>query len=373
MTLQSDATGTATFVDNGTTSITNATVQQYLTSGRNWYVSIPVTGAGIAALSTATSVVCYSEPTALWKTETVDSTLNPLRGYISVNTGSSAAISFTGSLNTGSKTITLPRTFGVTKSGFNLVGNPYPSYLNWDLATLSNIETTMWYRTKTVETTPVYTFDTYNSTGGVGTNNNLAGAVTKYIPPMQAFWVRVKAPVLSHDTIGTLTFDNTMRLHANSTTNLLKAPAAKNSPQQVLRLQVSNGINSDEAIVLFNPNASSGLDDYDSQKMTNGNAAIPEIYTTTGNEQLVINGLNNTDINSELPVGFTTGEANTFTLKATELTNFDAGTQVILKDNMLNTQQDLTEGVAYSFTSDVATNSKTFQSGFQKSIYSFWY
>src|SRR5574344_552336 len=40
--LNSDATGTATFIDNGTTNITAANVQQYLNTARNWYISSPV-------------------------------------------------------------------------------------------------------------------------------------------------------------------------------------------------------------------------------------------------------------------------------------------------------------------------------------------
>jgi len=55
------------------------------------------------------------------------SALNPLRGYVSAATTS---LGFTGTLNSGLKTIALTRTAGKTKAGFNLVGNPYPSYLD---------------------------------------------------------------------------------------------------------------------------------------------------------------------------------------------------------------------------------------------------
>ena len=144
----------------------------------------------MAALSTAGSVVCYDEPSASWVAPT-ESTLSPMRGYISVSTNSTGTISYTGTLNTGTLTpITLTRQ-GATKTGFNLVGNPYPSYLDWSLASAANpgVMTTMWYRTKTV--TDAYTFDTYNAAGGTYTTNG-ANTVSNLIPPMQAFWVRVK-------------------------------------------------------------------------------------------------------------------------------------------------------------------------------------
>jgi hypothetical protein len=168
---------------------------------------------------------------------------------------------------------------------------------------------------------------------------------------MQAFWVRANAGG------GTLSLDNTMRSHS-ATANLLKAPSATKVAQQLLRLQVSNGTNSDEAVVYFNANASDGYDAYDSPKMMNANASIPEIYTIAGSEQLVINGLNRVMPNEELPLGFNTGASNSFTIKATEISNFDAGTQIILKDNVLMTEQELTDSTAYSFTSD-ATSSAT--------------
>jgi len=355
LTLNSDATGTATFVDNGTATISTANVLQHLTAGRNWYISSPITAATSGALSSATSVVSYNEPTAAWITENA-STLNPLKGYIAVTPQASSAITFTGTLNTGNKSITVTRTPNVAKSGFNLVGNPYPSYLNWDLAyaASTNLQSSVWFRTKTVETSSVYTFDTYNAVDGVGTNNNLAASVTKYIPPMQAFWVRVA----EGQTSGTMRMNNTMRTHRDISTNKFRAPA--HADQQLIRLLVSNGVNKDEAIVLFNPNASDGFDEFDSQKMSNANAVIPEIYTTIGDQQLVINGLSTMTTDTELPLGFNTLQSNTFSIKASEISNFSSDVQIILKDKLLNTKTDLAGGAEYTFASDAINTTSRF-------------
>jgi hypothetical protein len=173
---------------------------------------------------------------------------------------------------------------------------------------------------------------------------------------MQAFWVRVAAG----NATGSLTFDNTMRSHKGVIMNRLKAPAVTNSVQQVLRLQVSNGVNSDEAIILFNPNASNGFDDYDSPKMTNANASIPEIYTLSGTEQVVINGLKSVETSPVLALGFTTGQENSFTIKASEISNFDVNTKIMLKDNVLHTEQELTLGVPYAFKSSIISNADRF-------------
>lgn len=350
--LQSTASGTASFVDENTSgSAITATVQQYLTSGRNWYMTIPVQSASTTNFSSAGSVVRYYEPNGQWYTQTVDSVFNPMRGYISAATATTGAVSFTGTLNTGEKYIDLTRTSTAAKPGFNLVGNPYPSFVNWESATKTNLETTMWYRSRNAGNS-TYIFDTYNATTHAGTGNN-GTTVTTNIPPMQAFWVRVA----TGNTTGRLTLNNTMRSHGSGTERM-KAPKA--TEQQLLRLQVSNGTNSDEAIVVFNANASNNLDAYDSYKMSNNNMAVPEIYTLIANEELVINGMNSNNLQAEIPLGFRTGTLSTFSLKATEATNFKSDTHIILKDNVLNKQTDLTDGSQYTFSSDVANTTGRF-------------
>jgi FtsP/CotA-like multicopper oxidase with cupredoxin domain len=348
------ANGTGTFVDNGTTTTTVggvANVQQYLTGGRNWYVSSPVTTATTASISTASSIQSYAENTVNWNLEST--TLNVLKGYVA-NIATTGNITFAGdALNTGAKTVILTR-LGAAKAGYNLVGNPYPSYLNWDNVTSnsSNLESTMWYRSKNAGNT-AYVFDTYNSNGGIGTNNN-GVRVTSQIPPIQAFWVRVAS-----GTSGTLALDNTMRSHEGVVSNRLKTPELFTAEPK-LYLQVSNGINSDEAIVVVNPNASNGFDPFDSEKMTNGNALVPEIYTFAGTEPVVINGLNSITPNQELALGFTTGESNTFNIKATDISNFDADTKIILKDKQLSVEKELTTANSYSFTSTPVSTSTRF-------------
>jgi len=352
--LQSDDSGTATFLDNGSTnSAVPATVQQYLPSVRNWYMSSPVYGATAPAGNTYYKYIEAANNGTTWTPVSSGSDFDLMTGYI-VKPGAATTFAFSGALNTGVKQITGLTSTATAKTGFNLVGNPYPSYVNWMSATKTNLSTTIWYRTQNSAKTPAYVFDTYNETANTGTNNNGVAAVTEMIPPMQAFWVKVNA-----GTTGSLAFDNNMRSHQDVTTNKFRSPAA-NATQQVLRLQVSNGANSDEAIVLFNTNATDGFDAYDSQKMTNGNASIPEIYTLAGTEKVVINGLNSIATNETIPLGFTTGSTNSFSIKATQASNFDADTKIVLIDNVLQAEQDISDGTPYYFTSDIASTDNRF-------------
>ena len=347
VTLQSDATGTETLVDNTTSSpqAVTATVQQYVTSGRNWYMSIPLASGASSLLSRGTSVVCYNEPTSAWIAPAAN-TLDKLRGYVQVATstpsvtGTTGTVDFTGVVNTGAHSINLSRTTGQT--GFNLVGNPYPSYLDWNLVTRTNVLPTLWYRTKEGG---VYKFYTYVANGSAGVGS--PATVTNKIPPMQAFWVRV-------NTIGTgsIAVDNTMRAHKDVAGNIMKAPSE--SSQKLLRLQVSNGVNTDETVLYFNANASDAFDQYDAQKRSNEELAVPEIYTQVGTEELVINGMSAVKYDTEIPIGFSTEQANDFSISANEITNFEAGMRVILIDKQNpSVETELTSGATYSFSAPV--------------------
>jgi hypothetical protein len=364
--------GTATIKDlnalGGLTVSGTKSIEQYLTTGRNWYVSSPVATALSsvfgAVAPTTNKLYWYNEPqgsslTLNWPQISDNvTTLGVTRGYVA-NMPANGVITFMGgALNTGAITTgvnsvpALSRTTGQTKEGFNLVGNPYPSYLNWsDVATAStNVDATMWYRTKVGVDYKYYTYLT--GTGALEQDGiTVPAGVSNLIPPMQAFWVRVTAG----QTSGTLAFTNSMRAHKDISGNALRAPSAKKSTNQLIRLQVSNGISDDETVVYFNPNVTNGLDNYDSPKMFNNNDAIPELYTTVDAEKLVINGMQNMPLNQEIALGFVPGSASSFSIKANEISNLPSNVKVILKDNVTLAETDLTDGAtAYQFAPEVS-------------------
>ena len=357
LTLKSDASGTATLLNNGTVTVVGSSnVEQYLSTARNWYVSSPLSSGTAPA---GYSYFQYNEPgdnldlsgqaTAYWKNVSVASPLTVGRGYVAVLASAPATINFTGgTLNSANKTLSLTRTSGKDKEGFNLVGNPYPSYLDiTDLKLNSNIESSFWIRSKTTN----YVFDTYNLASDVATTNS--GLVTtSKIPPMQAFWLRV----VNGNVTASVTLEESKRMHQDVAQNKFRAP----STQKLVRLQVSNGTIGDEAVIYFNANAADGYDRYDSPKMSNNVTAIPEIYTLVGNEQVAINGLNEMGTSKTLTLGFKAGETATYSIKATQVSNFDTDTRIVLKDMLLNTEHELTQGEVYTFTSGATNSSSRF-------------
>jgi len=348
----SSASGTGTLINGGTLTNTNASVQQYLPDVRNWYVSSPVSNT---LAPTGFTYYKYSESASNWPSVAVNDALDKGTGYIALPGSTASTLTFTtqlgGTLNSGNVDVSLTHS-GATKTGFNLIGNPYPCHLGWTYdfvnANSALIESSIWIRTNagTTNNSGQWSFATYNASSSESVplvaNNGI-------IAPMQAFWVRAK-------TAGTLTLNsNLTKSHQSS--NPLKVRAATNDDRQRIRLEVSNGTATDESLIFFDTAASNGYDNYDSPKMANNNVDIPEIYTMVNGRKLVMNGMNGIVNDMEIPIGFTTGKSNAFTLKTTQLSNLDADVKVYLKDNNnVNSLTELNLNEEYTFTSDITEN-----------------
>lgn len=357
LTLQSNETGNATFVNTTATVLSiNANVEQYLSASHAWYLSTPVSGT--VSPTNLSRIQGYNEGIGTgddWSA--TQTTMTALKGYITTPTSAPITTVFTGTLNSGSINIPLTRVNAsdANKSGFNLIGNPYPSYLDWK-AVWSNTPnqsimptSTMWYRTKVSGS---WAFSTVNGASGEASPSD----VSYKIPPMQAFWVRAS-------TVGNSNLQLTPSMTLDeSTSNLLKAPACTKMDRQLLRLKIqSSNANTDELVIYADSKASNEFDAYDSPKMSNANVLIPEIYTIVGNENLVINGLKTFSNNMIIPLGFVPGSSTSFSIQASEINNFTADTHIYLRDNMLNVQQELVVGDPYTFASDAASTIARFE------------
>ncbi len=362
--IESDTNGNGTLVESGsTTTVTGTTtVKQYLPQGRNWYVGSPIetniATTGNLTAAGATSVSYYSEKNG-WQHGYTGNLAEGL-GYVAASSTGTATnkVNFVGQLNSGDVSITLTKK-GSSFIGYNLIANPYPSYIN-PMAAInlnSNLEKTIWYRTRKTVAPYEYKFETVNTTSGVGTNAAGTGMVTGHIPPMQAFWVRTNADEQP------FTFTNAMRVHAGNVTvgaetvptTVLKSK--KQDSQSILRLVLSGNAGTDEAVLYVDANASNLYDKFDSRKMfESATSNNPEIYTTVGNEKLVINGLNTIPYDVEIPLGFTAKQTGDYSISRSEMTNFDADTRIVLKDKQYPTSEvELTEGTVYKFTSQSTT------------------
>ncbi|MDP4596855.1 MAG: T9SS type A sorting domain-containing protein, partial [Crocinitomicaceae bacterium] len=310
-------------------------------NGRFWYVASPTSAATSSAFDAAGANIVkhYNENTFSWSE--INDNNTPLvvgKGYY-VRPTATTTLNFTGGqLNNGSYTSNLTRT-GTTNSfrGYNLVSNPYPSYLDWNGVNRTNVATTMWYRTANQAGTAV--FDTYNADAGIGTNVNQQGAVTRYIPPMQSYWVFVT----TNNPTGSISYDNQQRSHFQSGIQGLKS-TAQDFPM-FLRLNVHQGSFSDQIVVFMKPEASSNFDVFDSEKMFL--SGVPQLYTKVSNKKLVINGMKNNKKHVRIPLVLDIPSAGYYHFSAEEFNTEDG--LILLEDVQEGVVQDLTQNQTYAF------------------------
>ncbi|GHT09999.1 hypothetical protein FACS189426_09530 [Bacteroidia bacterium] len=264
--------GNSGFIEVAGVTVTTP-VTLTLAKGRNWYLSSPVVAAKAnTAFAAAGFVEYYDEPRTTpysASDQTIDgwvniagsaNTLVPGKGYVVYADGEGeVTYTFIGEPNTGDVEVPLTRTADVTKEGFNLVGNPYLSYIDWNAVSSVNgdiVEPTIWYRTKT----EAYQFYTYNSESGLS-DPVLEEYSLQYIPPMQGFWVRAA-------NAGTFKFTEGAKV-SNETAgadngNLLRQATGNQRP--LVRLQLADGGKTDRAVIFADKNAKDGFDRYDSEK-----------------------------------------------------------------------------------------------------------
>jgi len=348
--LQSDsAEGTATLIHGGQIHPTGTCIaSQFISAGRNWYISSPVTTAtaNVFDVEETNKMWAYDEtgtnPSTWWSEISQNSQLlTPTIGYIA-HTFTSEPYSFSSpTFNSGNIIINnLSITPSNPKHGYHLLGNPYPSYLDPSSAFLGaeNFETTIWYRTYSNGS---YLFKTYNYTAGIGQTGTTAN-----IPPMQSFWVRVT------DSSNNIVLNDSMRSHYQVGDSHLKS----NQNNEVIRIFLSNNTHSDEAIVLFNTNSGSGYTKWDSEKQMSGN--VPQLWSMENGKNLSINSLPEIHIGLSIPLFMNIHQQGAHQISF-QLDDFSGSDLIILEDKLLNTFHDIRSG-AYLFNSQITSNEQRF-------------
>ncbi|MDP4266939.1 MAG: T9SS type A sorting domain-containing protein [Bacteroidota bacterium] len=341
---------TGSLIDNGTlTVVGTTTVQRYISGAttRTWYISSPVSNATASTIgfpdgTDSKRLFTYSVTTNQYSGVSSGSTpLTPMQGFSFRERYASSpdnVFQFTGNLNTGSVSINL--TSGGTGAGWNLVGNPYPSAIDWKASsgwTKNKISNQFCFRTNG-------TWSTYNGTSGLATNGG-----SQYIPAMQGFWVKDTA------SGGSLGVTNAVRVH---NTQVFYKSANEG---EILHLKVQNDTISDEAIIGFMNGAKDSHDAYDTDKFLDTDQKVPQIYTKIGKIAVAANVSDKLDGIKIFPIRIRIGVKGNYNINASGLNNFDEGTTIILKDLVLNNEQDLKTNPKYSFTSDIVADSNRFE------------
>lgn len=338
--LKGNTTTTASLLEEptGSSIVTGFTYVEKYWTGTTWhYYSSPVSNATTNDFL-GYFVRKYNEPTLNYTSLLNNyTTLETMRGYtVKRGTGSQSLV-IKGALNTGSKSYNLSYTPSIVNAedrGWNIVGNPYPSAIDWDDPdwTKTNVDDAVYFFNEATASYHTYI-------GGVGT----PGSVTSIIPAMQGFFA------IANNTGASLAVNNGVRLHSAQTYYKKSA-----TTQQLIRLAASGDVYTDEAVVRFNNDAANGFDsNFDAYKIDGGSDGVPQISTVINDNERIALAINTMpfDYTTTIPVAFTSKTAGKFKIEATEIANLEEYQQVLLTDITTGKSIDLrTNHYAFNYT-----------------------
>jgi hypothetical protein len=289
----------------------------------------------------ATVASNYSDFDKGWVSPTaLSETMTRTRGYTVQATASTRPVRFTGTFNTGTQNSGALARGTADAAGWQLLGNPYPSPLDWSTvapAQRPGMDAAIYVFRSTGQYTGTYRAYT-NSIG----ESPLVEAGSGYF-----------ARVTATGTAGAVNLTNANRVTTFGTQNAFGRPTADLRPQ--LQLRVQDDSRADATYLYFENGATTAIDtEYDAVKLPNPSGL--SLGTLAGTTPLAIQGLAPLTGTAEVvvPLALTTPAAGSYAFEVADLANF-AGLAVYLRDTEAGTQQVLTVGGHYAFTLATAT------------------
>jgi hypothetical protein len=363
LTLVSTASQTALIDGTGSGSVSgDVTMQRYLSSALGYkYISSPFNNTTVNAFTTyinlsATFPTFYrydeNKVTAGWVSYTSTSgSLSPMVGY-AANFGptpNDINISITGVVNNGPMSISLSNNGKPYTQGFNLVGNPYPSPIDWDAGagwTKTNIGAAIHFYNATDQYTGTYT----HVVNGFGSS---------IIPSMQGFFVSVTNPGSA-----TLVFANSVRVSNNSSGFSKSAAYSETRPYIRLTAGYADEKNpADPVIIYFDEKASVEFDSkLDALKLMNTDVKVPNFYALSADAKLIsIGAIPYPDSMSVVPLGLKTEQAGWISFIATSIENMPSGLQIYFLDNKTGIYTDLLQSTGFKLNMIAGTVENRFR------------
>lgn len=298
----------------------------------------------------------FSEPENMWiNTKADDGSWNNMfenkflvgKGYL-IAYDTDVTKTFTGELNSFPASSPLEQSCTNTAlrgEGWNLLGNPFPSALDWNLLTRGEgIDSALYYYNNDAEN-----YQYFLPLPGLG--SGYIGNGSQYIPPMQGFMVHAKSTGTK-----TVSISNAARTHSGKDTYYKSGQSVPGS----MSLTVSINGKKDETFIHFNNQATTAFDgEYDAYKLKSYSSEVPKIYTKgSDNNELAINGLPELSGDMTIPVYFEAAIEGTYTLTA----NLEQlqGTQVLLEDKTENITRNISQNPVYTFSASPGENANRF-------------
>jgi hypothetical protein len=358
LSLLSSASQTALVDGAGTGEVLgNLTMQRYLYNSLGYkYISAPFQSATVNEMadevnlsSTFPNFYKYHEnrQSAGWVSLTdPGSLLIPFHGY-AVNLGTSLlpiTAAMTGVANNGQFSLTLYNHNQPFTKGFNLVGNPYPSPVDWDIAegwSRNNVDNAVYYFNAGTANRYKGTYSSYIN--GISSD----GFATGVVPAMQGFFVHVSDGVFP--VTGTLTINNKARVN-NLSPYYHKTAMVQMKP--LIRLKagfVEHKHVADPLVVYFDERASDNFEsELDALKVLNTDERVPNFYVLSGAQRLSVSALSTfTDTIAIIPLGLTTELEGWISFDTVSLQNLPYGVHPYFVDVKTGVVQDIQKQPRY--------------------------
>ena len=308
--------------NNGVT----ATVKRDISSGIWHLISAPLTNA-TAGTFMGDYLQSWNETTSLW-TEIYEpgTALVPVKGY-SLWPAASKTYSFSGAVNTGNKSMTITYTNPPDdeNDGANLLGNPYPSYIDWD--GLNETYGAIYY---------------WNGTGYYTWNNG--GYGSQFVSPIQGFFIIAQSG-------GTFSLTNNNRCHSDPSFYKSVQEITANS---IVLESVSLGY-SDKLYITLDNGTSEGFDlDRDAYKLLSYTDGLSELYSYTGDKKLSIDVRPGCEV---VQLGFTNTQSGEYNIGVFEKADI---AKAELEDTKTGVFHDLLSG-SYTFNYQTGEDDKRFK------------
>ena len=333
----------ASFINNGVLAVSSVEYNRYVPVGAFEYISTPISGqkTGVFGPLGATSAAgnglfTFNVTNDDWTSPiTVGNTLiNTMQGFAFI-ANSNQTVTFSGTgFYSGNQTIQLSK----AANGFNLVGNPYPSAIDWDLETAwtrVDVSPNIWINFANEPTEA--NFATYNWDTDVQTNwvANI-GTDLGIIAPTQAFWVENISETPPPSLVD-LTVMPTAQVHS---ANVVNKKSTSENP--LIRLQAQRSGYSDEMVIYFHSEATEGMDRFDTRKKL-GSGAYPQLYAPVADAIAAVNTLPQSLLSEKVtvPIILKSDMAGSITIALTELKNLGDDMNIILTDKATGSQTDL--------------------------------
>lgn len=352
LTLLSTTAQTAAIDGSGTGEVLgNVTIQRYISSGFGYkYFSSPFQSDTVGDFSNDINLAAsfpafyrHDENQASngWITYTAGSgLLSPMRGY-AANLGNATAaktVDLKGVVNNHNYSLPLYNHNMAYTQGFNLVGNPYPSPINWDAAggwTKTNVDNAVYFFN--AGSADQYT-GVYSSYINGVSSDGIAGST---IASMQGFFVHVSNGAYPVNAL--LGINNNARI-INNAAQFFRVGDVQDS-KSLIRLNAGFASvpgSADPVVLYFNDAAGNKFNtQLDALKLMNTDSLTPSLYAVSADAQkLSIKSLA-ADTVTVVPLGLVTKKDEWVNFTAADMLNIPSDIHVYLLDKATGNNQDL--------------------------------